>query len=131
MILSQKKRAVIDLITKDYKRIILSLPYDLKYLEFLNQLLSECLWSWCKYVLEIFYLQMLPESPVDHLQMYTMEVKSASEHYSESVFMKEYTCSSTGSVVCTKNYCTSLVTFSVSSDFFSEYSSRNLLPFDS
>lgn len=69
-------------------------------------------------MLEIFYLQMLPESPVDHSQMYTNEVKYASEKRSESVFMKEYACSVAGSVLCAKNYCTSHVTFSVSSDFF-------------
>lgn len=44
--------------------------------------------------------------------------KSASENHSGSVFMKEYTCSATGSVACAKNYCISPVTFSVSSEFF-------------
>lgn len=131
LVLSQKQREVIYLITKEYKRIILlSLPYCLRYLQSLNQLPSAYIWSWCK-CWSFFVNKMLPESPVDHLQMYTTEVKSASasENHSESVFMEEYTCSATGSVLCAKNYFTSPVIFSVSSNFFSKYSSRyGILP---
>lgn len=119
LVLSQKQREVIYLITKEYEIItLLTLPYDLKYLLSLNHILTECLWSWSKHVLDIFYLQVLSESPVDHLQIHTTEVKSASANHSESAFMKGHACSATGSILCAKNYCSSPITFSVSSDIF-------------